>query len=91
MLAVSTDDLSGAESIAQSVGLSFPILYDPEAVVVQSYGVLNALGDTPGLATPATFIIDKDGVIRWKYVARSYGDVPPTSLVIEQLQRIESQ
>ena len=37
------------------------------------------------LATPSTFVVDRDGVITWKYVANSIGDRPPTSIIIDQL------
>ena len=90
MLAISTDDLSGAETIAERLGISFPILYNPDAEVVIDYGVFDVLGDTPGLATPATFIIDKNGVIRWKYVAKRYADVPSGDLVLQELWCLES-
>jgi len=88
VLAISTDDLLGAEAIAERLGISFPILYNPDAEVVMNYGVFNVLGDTPGLATPATFIIDRNGVIRWKYVAKRYADIPGSDLVLQELRRI---
>ncbi len=84
VLAISKDDLSGAHYISDSIGIMFPILYDPEAEVVQEYGVYNLLRD--GLATPSTFIIDKDGVIQWKYVGRDKSDRPSTQVILEQLQ-----
>ena len=87
IFAISTDDLSGAQSIASRVGISFPVLYDPAADVVEAYGVYNLLGD--GLATASTFVIDKQGVIRWKYVARGIADRPAVSQVLEQLGRLE--
>ncbi len=83
VLAISVDDLSGAESIAQGQDIPFPILYDPSKDVPKAYMVYNLLGD--GLATPSTFVIDRDGVIRWKYVARSIGDRHPTSRILDLL------
>ena len=87
MLAISTDDLSDAQTIANMVGLAFPLLYDPDADAVRDYGVFNLLGD--GLATASTFVIDKSGTIRWKYVGRSISDRPPASVVLEQLRLLE--
>ena len=84
VLAISTDDLSDAEYIADMIGFMFPILYDPMAEVVGEYGVYNLLRD--GLAAPSTFIIDKDGVIQWKYLGRDKSDRPSTRRVLEQLQ-----
>ena len=70
------------------VGPPFPVLYDPPAEVVRDYGVFNLRGD--GLATASTFVIDKDGVIRWKYVGRSIDDLPPTATVLESLRLLDN-
>ena len=86
MLAISTDNLRGAESIVNRVGIPFPVLYDPDADVATQYGVFDILRDSPGLAAPATFIIDRDGVITWKYVARRNTDRPSTARVMAQLR-----
>ena len=87
VVAISTDDLSKATLIADQVGVAFPVLYDPSAQVVRRYGVYNLLGD--GLATASTFVIDRDGLIRWKYVSRTIGDRPSTAEVLRQLRSIE--
>ena len=51
--------------------------------VPESYMVFNLLGDDH--ATPSAFVVDRDGVITWKYVANPIGDRPPTSNIIDQL------
>ena len=84
VLAISTDDLSGAKRVASLIGIPFPILYNKDADVVKAYGVYD-LGE--GLATPSTFIIDKQGVIRWKRVG-SVRDRPPASKVLEELGKL---
>ncbi len=62
----------------------FPILYDPSARVVRDYGVFDLLGDR--LATASTFILNKRGTIRWKYIGRSIYDRPPVSTILDQLR-----
>ena len=69
------------------LGIPFPILYDPSTEAPQSYMVYNLLGD--GLATPSTFVLDKEGVITWKYIARSIGDRPSVSTILAQLSGLE--
>ncbi len=65
--------------------MPFPILYNPNKTVPQEYGVFNR---DNGLAIPATFIIDKSGVIRWKYVGGTY-DRPAADVVIEALNAVD--
>ncbi len=87
VLAVSTDGSSGAARAIDYLDLGFPILFDPEAAVVQNYGVFDLLND--GYATPSTFIIDKDGNVRWKYIGRHYNDRPTNQQIIAQLEALQ--
>ncbi len=86
LLAVSVDDLSGAQWVVEELGLEFPILYDPEAAAVKEYGVFDLNGD--GVAAPATFVLDKQGKVRWQYVGRSRTDRPANQRIIEELQKL---
>ena len=88
VLAVSTDDLWGAERAVDHLDLGFPILFDPDAEVVQSYGVYNLLNDR--YATPSTFVIDKKGNVRWKYIGRNYRDRPTNQQIIAQLEALQA-
>ena len=87
VVGISMDDLSEAKKLIRRTGLSLPVLYDPEAKVVRQYGVYNLLGDN--LATPAVFVIDKDGVIQWKYVGKGNYDRPSAAQVLDQLRLLE--
>ena len=88
ILAVSTDDLSDSQWVIDNVGLSFPILFDPQVTTVADYGVYNLLGDE--LAASSTFVIDKDGVIRWMHAAESFDDQVPASTILDQLRMIQN-
>ena len=44
------------------------MLSDPDAQVVAAYGVWNLFQND--LPAPSTFIIDKEGVIRWEYIGK---------------------
>jgi peroxiredoxin len=87
ILAVSVDDLPGARQAVQDLGLEFPVLSDQAAEVVSVYGVFNLHNND--LPTPATFIIDREGVIRWEYIGETAAsDRPSNSLIIEQLRQL---
>lgn len=87
MLAISTDDLSGAKDIVDRVGIPFPILYDSAADVVREYGVYDLLGD--GLAAPSTFVIDTGGVVRWSHVSAAADDRVSAQETLHQLQQLQ--
>ena len=67
VLAVSVDSMFSHRSWADQQGYQFPLLSDfwPHGKVAQEYGVFD---DTRGVATRGTFIIDAEGVVRWKVV-----------------------
>ena len=85
---MSNDQLSGAERAIDYLDLGFPILFDPGAGVIESYGVYDTLND--GYATPSVFIIDKSGDVRWKYIGRHYNDRPTNEQIIAQLEALQT-
>lgn len=71
VLAISTDNLRGAESIIAKAGPDFPVLYSSKNNDIPiSYNVFDLHGD--GLASASVFVIDTDGNIAWE----SIGDSP---------------
>ncbi len=86
MIAISTDNLAGAERIVSRAGIPFLVLYDPEAEVVRDYGVYDLLGD--GLAAPATFVVDGTGFVRWSHVGSRISDRAAAGTILEQLRRL---
>jgi peroxiredoxin len=67
LLTVSVDSGYALRAWSESEHFAFSMLSDfwPHGDVARAYGVFN---DTRGVATRGTFIIDKDGVVRWKVV-----------------------
>jgi peroxiredoxin len=81
------DDLSGAKRAVEARGLEFQILADPDADVVRAYGVFNLHGND--LPTPSTFVVDKDGFIRWEYIGKTARtDRAPNNEIIAQLREL---
>jgi len=64
VLAVSCDPVFTLRAFAERGGLTFPLLSDfwPHGEVATSYGVFNT---DRGCADRSTFIVDRDGVLRW--------------------------
>jgi peroxiredoxin len=70
----------------EALGLGFPVLYDPGRTIINDYEVFNLNGT--GRTTPSTFIVDKEGNIRWKYIGRNYTDRPSNGRIIEELDKL---
>jgi peroxiredoxin Q/BCP len=63
---INFSDLDSHESFARKRDLRFPLLADTDRSVVKSYGI-----QMPGLGLKrSVFIVDANGVVRWKHVAR---------------------
>jgi peroxiredoxin len=65
LVAISVDDAARAEPVRQELGLKFPLLCDTSREVVKKYGLLNS-GEKGGIAFPASFVIDRNRVVRFR-------------------------
>lgn len=65
VLAISKQGIDSHERFARKEGLGFPLLADERGVAVDAYGI-----GAPGLGLRRSiFLVDADGVLRWKHVA----------------------
>lgn len=63
---INFSDLDSHEHFARKRDLRFPLLADTDRSVVKAYGI-----QMPGLGLKrSVFIVDADGIVRWKHVAR---------------------
>ena len=65
LVAISVDDTTRAEPVRQELGIKFPLLCDTSREVVKKYGLLNS-GEKGGIAFPASFVIDRNRVVRFR-------------------------
>ena len=86
VVAVSTDNLEGAKWAIDSLGVPFTVLYDTSTEVPKAYDVWNLYGD--GLATGSAFVIDTNGIIRWRHIYAGIHDLTPAANIIQALQTL---
>ena len=81
LVAVACDAMFSLRAFAERDGLEFPLLSDfwPHGAVASAYGVLN---ETTGAADRSTFIVDRDGVVRWVV----HNEMPQPRDLAEQLR-----
>ncbi|MFJ9658403.1 peroxiredoxin [Streptomyces griseoflavus] len=67
VLAVSNDSIHTLRVFGEQEGLEYPLLSDfwPHGEVSRAYGVFD---EDKGCAVRGTFVIDKEGVVRWSVV-----------------------
>jgi len=87
VLGVSCDTVFSHQAFAERLGgIDFPLLSDfwPHGAAAQAYGVFNA---ERGFAIRSVFIIDTQGIIRWK---KTYppGTLPEADEILEALAKL---
>ena len=93
MVAVSPEQKPDLEKMAKNVEaksgslLACKLLGDPGHAVIDRYGLLNEKAVEKGLPHPATYVIDREGVVRWKVVDINYRVRPSNDAVREALQQ----
>jgi len=82
---ISVDTPEDSQEFRTQYGLSFPMLSDGDRATIIAYDVLDP---TANISKPATFVIDSEGIIRWKYVGEGKVDRPKIAAVLEQLDAL---
>ena len=73
VLGISVDSFAANKRFAQDIGVTFPLLSDIKRQTVRDYGIFD---EERFVATRATFVVDKEGVIR--HVEQGKSAIDPT-------------
>lgn len=67
LVAISCDQMHAQRAFADAEGYKFPVLTDfwPHGVTAKAYGIFD---EVRGCAARGTFVIDKDGILRWQII-----------------------
>jgi peroxiredoxin len=76
------DPADRSRALAEKLGVTFPLLSDPERQAIRAYGVED---QENGIAWPAIFIVGRDGKVRWRSLAETYKVRPTSEVVLEAL------
>ncbi len=72
--AISVDTVEQNQAMIDKLLLPFPVLSDPDATVIEPWGVLNAA--EKGIARPALFLVLPDWSVAFQYVGEDFTDRP---------------
>jgi peroxiredoxin len=73
---------------ADGAQADFTFLSDPDHAVIARYGILNPSGGSRGIPHPATYVIDRDGVVRWRDVETDYKIRPANEAVVTAVRSL---
>ncbi|NOT32137.1 MAG: peroxiredoxin family protein [Planctomycetes bacterium] len=90
LLAISVDAPQDSQRVVQDLALPFRILSDSERAVTRAYGLMHENGGPEGetIAVPAQLLVDRDGTIVWKHVARRITDRAHPARTLEALAQL---
>lgn len=76
------------EKFLQHQPAPFPFLLDEDRAVTRQYGVYHRLGlDAWRIAHPATFVVDRAGVVRWIFIGSTQLDRAPLEQVLAEAEQ----
>ncbi len=82
---MTADSEEGVQRAIDEWKLSFVVVFDPERKTIRQYGVLNPVNRLP---LPSTFVIDRQGVVRYRHIGTSSADRPDVREVLEAVRKI---
>ena len=96
VLVVSIDDDKGTESTIAKVSADgtkpeFTFLSDPDHAVIARYGILNPAGSRRGIPHPATYVIDKKGIVQWRDIQTDYKIRPTNAAVLAAVKALPAR
>ncbi len=70
--------------------LEFGLLSDPDHSVIDRYGLLNQMDPQQRpIPHPTVFLVDQDGIVRWKFIEINYKIRPTNSNILEALEALQ--
>ena len=90
LLSISTDNAAQAKSAIakvknrRNVDIGFPLLSDAELKTINAYNAKDPLN--PRIARPMTYIIDENGIIRWKFLDVRNGNRLKGARIVAELK-----
>lgn len=86
MVAISVDKLEKSRELADKLKLPFAVLSDVEHKAIDAFDLYDAQGK---ISKAATFVLDKEGFVRWSFFEEDYKVRPLDDVLLEELKRIK--
>ena len=83
-MAVSVDEPKDSTELATKLGLTYPLLSDPNQTAIRAFGVAD---ESTGVAWPTLFVVGRDGKVAARFFTESYKKRATTNDVLATLDR----
>ncbi len=83
MVGISVDNTGRNAAMVDKLILPFPLLSDPEGVVIRQYGIWDEKGE---IARPAIFVIGRDKRVLFSFIGEDLADRPGDSELLAALK-----
>lgn len=77
------------EKLKDNPGFNFPMLSDLDHRVIDRYGLLNDKSQRI-IPHPTTLVVDRKGVIRWRFTEVDYRIRPSNEDILKQVAKLET-
>jgi peroxiredoxin len=91
VVGISVDSPYAQKAFVEANGLNFPMYSDFSRNAVRAFDIEDpnfAGGLLPGVAKRSVFVVDRDGVVRWRWVSDNPGVEPDYAAVAEAVKNL---
>ena len=85
LIAISADPITIVNSTQQTLQLTYFLLSDKDTLTIDAYNVVDP--SVVEVARPATYIIDPEGRVAWKYLDTKSGERIGSAPILTQLKK----
>lgn len=86
LIAISADPLHLLGSTQQSLKLTYLLLSDERTETITAYNVIDVTNTS--IARPATYILDTDGRVRWKFLDPKFDTRVSSDQILTELKKL---
>jgi peroxiredoxin len=91
VVGISVDSPFAQKAFVDANGLNFPLYSDFSRHAVRAFGIEDpnfSGGLLPGVAKRSVFVVDRDGVVRWRWVSDNPGVEPDYAAVADAVKSL---
>ncbi len=86
LIAISADPTSLVAATQQSLQITYLLLSDEDLQTISAYNVVDP--SNTDIARPATFVVDENGRIAWKFIDAKFDTRLPSAQIVNELKKL---